>query len=69
MKKSKYKNTDNPNRAKDTEFSKFRAVMAKLEYELAQREKNKKANREQKTFVPKRHKRDDDHTEDLKGAR
>lgn len=69
MKKSKYKNTDNPNRAKDTEFSKFRAVMAKLEYELAQREKNKKANREQKNFAPKRHKRDDDHTEDLKGAR
>lgn len=43
--------------------------MAKLEYELAQREKNKKANLERKNFAPKRHKRDDDHTEDLKGAR
>lgn len=62
MRKNKYINTEAPNRAKDTEFSKFRAVMAKLDYEISQRGKAKKERKE----MLKRHKRDDEHTEDLK---
>lgn len=64
MKKSKYINAEAPNRAKDTEFSKFRALMARLDYEISQRGSIKKERKE----TPKRHKRDDDHTEDLRGV-
>lgn len=65
MRKNKYNNKKSPNRACDTEFSQFRSLLAKVEYELEQKEKEKKKERERNQFK-KRHKRDDDHTEDLR---
>lgn len=52
MKKSKYDNIKRPKRAKDTEFSKFRSVMARLDNEIAKREAEKKKNQEAKKEVP-----------------
>ena len=63
-KRNKYDHSENV-RACDTEFSKFRSLMAKVDYELEQKEKEKKATRE-RTTVSKKHKRDDEHTEDLR---
>lgn len=48
MKKNKYDNIKRPKRAKDTEFSKFRSVMAKLDNEIAKRQAEKKKAQEEK---------------------
>lgn len=65
-KKNKYDHSENC-RAKDTEFSRFRSLMAKVDYELAEKEKTRKIQRDnRKVITSKRHKRDDEHTEDLR---
>ena len=60
MRKNKYITTEAPNRAKDTEFSKFRSWMAKVDYRISQRNKAKKVRGE----LPKRHKRDNNYIDD-----
>ena len=60
MRKNKYITTEAPNRAKDTEFSKFRSWMAKVDYKISQCNKAKKIHSE----LPKKHKHGNDHMDD-----
>ena len=54
MKKNKYDRTKKPSRACDTDFSKFRSAMAKLDNEIAKRqaEKKKEADKKETADTP-----------------